>query len=69
METTLVIGDRIEVLRPLEVQYSPGTVSDVTNTCMHVISYNDGDRETLTLSSKTWRSCTIIAAIAKQIIV
>lgn len=56
------IGDNIEVPWPLETQCFRVTDPDILDTGMHDIIYDDADKETLTLSNETWRSCSITAA-------
>ena len=50
-----VIGDQVDIFWPLGMEYYPGTVTAISETGQHVISYDDGDTETLTMGDETWR--------------
>ena len=40
---------------PIDATFYPGTVSELTDNGSHVISYDDGDTESLIMSDETWR--------------
>ena len=50
-----LVGDKIEVLWPAESTYFLGVVAEVTDNNQHVIVYDDGDMETLTMDEQEWR--------------
>lgn len=59
-----LIGDHIEVFWPHDDQYYRGVVSATTSAGEHIINYDDGDVETLTLANETWRPCDSLTANA-----
>lgn len=50
----LKIGNRIEIESLLDIQIYPGTIHS-TNFVRHQILYEDGDRESVKLSTEIWR--------------
>jgi len=51
------VGDRIEVLWPLEGEYFPGKIMKYNeDSGTHHVKYDDNDEETLNLSTETWKA-------------
>lgn len=49
------VGDNIELYWDIDHLFYPRTVSSITTASQNVIGYEDGEDETLKLSTETWR--------------
>ena len=49
------VGDTIEVFWPLDMNYYQGTVTDISDSGYHTVSYDDGDTEALLINNENWR--------------
>lgn len=56
------LGARIEVLWPDDDAFYPGVIEKITDGGQHVVSYDDGEHETLKMAEENWRPCDTIEA-------
>ena len=49
------VGDAIEVLWPMDSQYYRGSVTEISDSVYHTVTYDDGDTEALLINEENWR--------------
>ena len=49
------VGDAIEVFWPMDSQYYPGSVTEISDSGYHTVTYDDGDTEALLINEENWR--------------
>lgn len=55
------VGNLTEVFWPLYMQYYSGTISEITDSCQNVLTYDDGDTESLQINNEQWRFFSTIS--------